>query len=304
MPAYNAAAHISESIESVLQQTYGQWELIIINDGSTDNTAAIIKQYGIKEPRIVYTEQLNGKQGKARNTGIKIAKGTLIAFIDADDIWMPHKLQEQLAFMEQMKADVVFSDTILIDEQGITQRETWGVQDQLYKGEEGLLAFIKENKAPLLTVLAKKESIIAVNGFSEAADRQYVEDYDLWLRMLQHNTVFAGSSDRLAAYRLHANMSVERKKSILRVLDILKEVQVKDNSLQTKQRDALILWIRKCIKTCLPVITSNEMRKVISSFPSPAERNLFSFLSTFLKNWLLGKLMLLYSQNTAKKQFK
>jgi teichuronic acid biosynthesis glycosyltransferase TuaG len=303
MPAYNAAAHIAESIASVQQQTYEHWELIIINDGSTDNTESIARLYAAKDPRIVYIEQLNGKQGKARNTGIKVAKGTLVAFIDADDIWMPHKLQEQIAFINLMNADVVFSDTILVNEDGVTQKDSWGVKDQLYKGEEGLLAFMEENKAPLLTVVAKKESVLSVNGFSESLQRQYVEDYDLWLRMLQSNNVFAGSSERLAAYRLHTNLSMERKKSILHVVDVLKEVHIRDQRLLAKKHTAIILWIRKCIKTCLPAITSDEMQKIIALFPSSVERNIFSFLNSILKKKLLGRLILLYSRSIAKNNF-
>jgi hypothetical protein len=152
-------------------------------------------------------------------------------------------------------------------------------------------------------VLAKKQSILAVNGFSESLQRQYVEDYDLWLRMLQHNMVFAGSSEKLAAYRLHANMSMERKKSILYVMDILKEVKVKDKKLEPKKRIALILWIRKCIKTCLPAITSSDMHKIIALFPHTAERSIFSLLNAVLGKRLLGKLILVYSRNTAKKFF-
>ena len=303
MPAYNAAAHIAESICSVQQQTHEFWELIIVNDGSIDTTGDICKDFASKDARIVYLEQSNGKQGKARNTGIKNARGPLIAFIDADDIWMPHKLKEQIAFMNIMNADVVFSDTILIDEQGITQKESWGVQDQIYRGEEGLLSFIRENKAPLLTVLAKKESIISVNGFSESPERQYVEDYDLWLRMLQNNIIFVGSSQKLAAYRLHADISMTRRKSILHVMDVLKDVQVKDNRLKSGERKAIILWMRKCIKTCMQSITTDDMKKIISLFPSSLERRIFSFLNSIFKKRLVAQAILIYSRKAARKQF-
>lgn len=303
MPAYNAAVFIAESIASVQQQTYPHWELIIINDGSTDATAEIVKSFAATDARILYIEQPNGMQGKARNTGIQKAKGSLVAFIDADDRWMPEKLERQLACMHTTNADVVFSDIILTDEAGVIKKETWGVQDHIYKGEEGLLAFIEENKAPLLTVLAKKESILLVHGFSEAADRQYVEDYDLWLRMLQHDIVFAGSSEKLAAYRLHAALSMERKKTMLHVIDILTEIPVMNDTLQLKKRNALILWIRKCIKTCLPAITTADMKKIIALFPSAAERRLFYFLNSILQKKLTAQVILLYSRSIARKHF-
>src|ERR1700759_692275 len=91
-PAYNAGNFIHETIDSVIAQTYTNWELIIIDDGSTDNTAAIVKQYVVRDSRIKYLYQQNGKQGKARNNGMTHSSGTIIAFLDADDTWTPHKL--------------------------------------------------------------------------------------------------------------------------------------------------------------------------------------------------------------------
>ena len=107
MPAYNAGKYIKESIESVFNQTYQNWELIIIDDGSTDNTSEVVQPFLIKDRRIQYYLQENGKQGKARNAGIKRSKGNLIAFLDADDVWMPAKLQAQIGVLKQNDADLV-----------------------------------------------------------------------------------------------------------------------------------------------------------------------------------------------------
>ena len=91
MPAYNAATFIAGSIKSVVKQSFTNWELIIIDDGSTDNTKNIINCFINKDARIKYHYQQNGKQGKARNAGLALAKGKYIAFIDADDVWLPNK---------------------------------------------------------------------------------------------------------------------------------------------------------------------------------------------------------------------
>src|ERR1700744_5385897 len=93
MPAYNAENFIGSAIESVLDQTYLNWELIVVNDGSTDQTAAIVETFAASDKRIKCISQPNMRQGAARNTGIKNSRGDLIAFLDADDLWLPGKLE-------------------------------------------------------------------------------------------------------------------------------------------------------------------------------------------------------------------
>ena len=100
MPAYNAELHIAESIESVISQTYSNWELLITDDRSTDNTQQIINEYAIKDQRIrQFINEQNGGAGVARNNSIKQANGRFIAFLDADDLWLPEKLTKQISFM-------------------------------------------------------------------------------------------------------------------------------------------------------------------------------------------------------------
>src|SRR5262249_23306047 len=99
MPAYNAGKYIADSIQSVLAQTYSDWELIVVDDGSADNTASIVQQFVTRDSRINYFFQENGRLGKARNTGIKEARGALIAFLDSDDLWLETKLELQLQAM-------------------------------------------------------------------------------------------------------------------------------------------------------------------------------------------------------------
>src|SRR5260221_6307510 len=96
MPAYNVGKFISQTIDSVLSQTYENWELLIVDDESSDNTSAIAKAYQLKDNRIRYFWQKNGKQGKARNKAIRESLGNYLAFMDADDIWLPDKLTRQV----------------------------------------------------------------------------------------------------------------------------------------------------------------------------------------------------------------
>ena len=302
MPAYNAEKYISQAIESVLQQTYGNWELIIVDDGSSDNTASIAKKFAAQDERVNYIYQENGKQAKARNQGIAKAKGTLVAFLDADDLWKPVKLETQLSFINHSGADLVFADVDVIDEHGNKIRDTWHVQDGQYKNDEGLLAFLKDNLAPVLTVMVKKTALEKIKGFNESVAVQYVEDYDLWLRMLQAGFVLAASSGKLATYRQTINPQVSRKKSIINVVEIVKDVDVKDESLKASRNNALIMWMRKCVQRCRPVIETKDIKKIIRLFPSGKDRKLFSLLSNVLPGNVLAKLLLLYTRKAVYQQ--
>src|SRR5688572_29899913 len=119
MPAYNTEKYIGESIQSVVDQTYENWELLVIDDGSTDKTADIIRAYAARDSRVKYLFQQNTRQAKARNTGIENLHGTLIAFLDADDLWLPEKLERQLQAMNATNADVIYSNGLIIYEPGV-----------------------------------------------------------------------------------------------------------------------------------------------------------------------------------------
>ncbi|QEC69078.1 glycosyltransferase family 2 protein [Panacibacter ginsenosidivorans] len=299
MPAYNAAASVASGIKSLQEQTYSNWELIIVDDGSTDDTAAIIQSIAHTDKRIKYFYQQNSKQGKARNKGIKEAAGAFIAFIDADDVWMHNKLEKQIEFINLTNADLVFADVTAIDEKGDPYLDSWNVTDATYSGDEGLLAFMQENKAPLLSVLVKKEAVLKVNGFDEDRDMQYVEDYDLWLRMLQSGARFASSSEKLACYSFDTKKTTARKKTLINVVNTLKKVSVHDESLQQQKNLAMTLWTRKIIKRCTPAIEKADMKKIISLIPSPPVKFFLSIINNILGASVAGRIILLFTKNVS-----
>ncbi|MFY0712105.1 glycosyltransferase family 2 protein [Seonamhaeicola sp. NFXS20] len=118
-PTYNSERFIELTITSILNQTYTNWELILIDDASTDKTVKIINQF-VKSNSQIYLLQNSKNRGAAisRNKGIEAAKGDFIAFLDADDLWEPNKLKKQLKFMQQHNCDVCFSSYNLINEEG------------------------------------------------------------------------------------------------------------------------------------------------------------------------------------------
>ena len=109
MPAYNAEKYVGQAIQSVLDQTHSDWELIVVDDGSTDRTSDLVQQIAGSESRIRYLFQENSRLGKARNNGIQHSSGNLIAFLDSDDLWLPQKLEMQLQIQKSTNADLVFT---------------------------------------------------------------------------------------------------------------------------------------------------------------------------------------------------
>jgi glycosyltransferase involved in cell wall biosynthesis len=149
MPAYNAANYIQEAIDSVINQTFVDWELIIVDDGSTDHTKEVIAKNVLVDERIHYYYQKNGKQGKARNLAISKSKGTYLAFLDADDLWIPQKLEIQLIEIEEKNVDLVFSDSYIFStQQQADSNKRMHTINRLLQGDEALRLFLIGNRIP------------------------------------------------------------------------------------------------------------------------------------------------------------
>lgn len=117
MPVFNGAAFIGEAIDSVLAQTYEDWELVVVDDGSTDHTPEILEHYG--DPRIIRTRQANQGEAAARNTALDLARGEFVSFLDADDLYLPNALADMVRYFDaHPEADALISDGYFCDEQG------------------------------------------------------------------------------------------------------------------------------------------------------------------------------------------
>lgn len=205
MPAYNAALYIAESIESVINQSYPHWELLVVDDGSTDDTAAIVKRFEVTDQRVKYLHQPNGRQGKARNLGLTNSKGKYIAFLDADDKWTTDKLIIQTKLLSAEKnTDLLFTQGYNLTG---SQVEEYNVEVKTVWNSDNFADFVQQNRIPILGVLVKKEALLQVGGFTEDADIQNAEDYHLWLKLLIANKIFKSIPDRLFYYRVHSNQS-------------------------------------------------------------------------------------------------
>ena len=203
IPAYNAQAYLPETIDSVLAQTYSDYELIVVDDGSKDRTVSIVKQYQTMYPeKIKLILKENGGPASARNLGVKAASGEYIAFNDADDLWLPSKLEKQINLFEKLAPHVglVYNKSKKFDNDGIwTLPEKFikiPVKGWIYKD------LLKDNMIPNQSVIVRKKCFDEVGLFDESPKVVSSEDYDMWLRIaMKYEVSFI--DEVLSLYREH-----------------------------------------------------------------------------------------------------
>ena len=175
---YNMGQHVGTAVQSVLDQTYDCLEIHVIDDGSTDNTEKIIKKF-TPDPRVHYHYQDNRGQAAAKNRGIREAKGEYVAFLDADDMWLPKKLEKQLPlFAKSSKIGVVYSDELYMDENNEVLPEK--SKKRYYSGNITESLFL-DNFVNFNSTVVKKECFDRVGVFDESLRMSI--DWDLWLRI-------------------------------------------------------------------------------------------------------------------------
>lgn len=207
VPVYNGEDYIGKTVQSVLKQTYDNWELLIIDDGSTDHTKEVINKFK-DHPRIKYFYKKNGGQGSARNLGIKKSKGSYLAFLDADDLWDEDRLEMQIKLLLEKDVSLVFSPMRCIDKSGKYLNKSLGNGKGMFQGFQALFLMAAGTiSIPNSSVIASKESVVRAGCFNESEEIRNMEDYDLWFRMLMSGSKFYGTEKILGSYRIHQDQN-------------------------------------------------------------------------------------------------
>lgn len=204
-PLYNSEKFIEETIKSVLNQTYNNWEMLIVDDCSTDSGVEIVEKYQKKDNRIkLLKNNMNVGVSKTRNKAINLSKGKYIAFLDSDDLWRKNKLEKQIGFMENKNIMLSYTTYRKINEDG-SKRGTINVPDKLnYK------QLLKGNLMGCLTVVINK-NIIENSKFINSKQ----EDYILWLELIKKVDYSYGLKEELADYRVLNNSRSSNKKDLM-----------------------------------------------------------------------------------------
>ena len=201
-PIYNSGRYISRAIESVLSQTYRNWEMIITDDCSTDDGPEIVESYAKSDSRIkLFRLDHNGGPGKARNNSIMQSQGQYIAFLDSDDCWFPEKLERQLALMAEKKCAIVYSSYYFCDE----ENEIKGIVK--CKERVRYWRMVCDNAIGFLTLMYDRK----VTGDELMPTIRKRQDWGLNIRLLKKCKVAYGIIDPLAVYKIRYN-SVSRDK--------------------------------------------------------------------------------------------
>ncbi len=217
-PSYNSSRFINECIESVIAQTYGEWEMIIVDDCSTDESVELISEIISNEPRIqLIVSDKNIGAAEARNVAISQAKGRYIAFLDSDDIWLPEKLERQLRFMKKNEYEFTFGAYIPISEDGKEEYGIIQVPESIdYDG------YLKNTIIGCLTVILDKEK----TGFFRMPDIRSSHDMALWLDILSRGFNAYGMQEVLGKYRLVSTSNTSKKiNAIKEVWEVYRDVR-------------------------------------------------------------------------------
>lgn len=182
IPAFNVEAHIGQAVRSALLQTYSNVEVIVVDDGSTDGTAGAIDPL-LGDERVRYERQGNGGPHRARNRGLELARGELIAFLDADDYWYPQKLARQVPLFEGRDGPgVVYSDRHWVDAKG--ERGLATPEFRPLNEDRPVSKLILANGIPMSTAIANRECFAVTGRFDESLP--CASDWDFWLRAAVH----------------------------------------------------------------------------------------------------------------------
>ncbi|MXV17457.1 glycosyltransferase family 2 protein [Hufsiella ginkgonis] len=222
MPAYNAARYLAQAIQSVLDQTFKNWELLVVNDGSTDETATIALAYASSDSRIKVLNQHNQGQGSARNAGISAATGEWVAFLDADDLWLPQKLEVQWSFLEKAKnVDVAFCAGWQFEGTNREKTVLYDIHAGYFEPEAMYKLEYTGNFVPILSVLLSREIIERTGLQDECAAMRGCEDWDYWIRLAARGARFYGMPERLFLYRRHdTNTSGDQSRMLMAQLSV------------------------------------------------------------------------------------
>ena len=278
VPPYNAEQFLDETLESVLSQTYENWECIIVNDGSTDNTEEIAKKWCERDTRFRYIYKKNGGLSSARNCGIKESKAEYIAFLDHDDVLTPDSLEVRINVLIEQNVDLVATKIQHFTDKLPKVSKNNARQDALYYAKEGLTQFLVSSKATPSTVLCKKSVMDTIEGFTW---QKKAEDLHCWLEVLFAGYKIYRIDETLLLYRLVENsMSSTDRNCSKEVFEIIYSFKDEIFSLDIDFQIYINHWLRKY------VFLQDEIGNIL---PNISERMAYvnTILPNFFPKWLI-----------------
>jgi glycosyltransferase involved in cell wall biosynthesis len=246
IPAYNVAPYIGETLDSVCAQTFTDYEVIVINDGSPD-TEELERELARFLDRINYVKQENGGASAARNAGLRAARGEFVAFLDADDLWLPSYLDGQVKFLAERNCDLVCADAEVFSNDSC-QNKTYMealMADAPPTGDVSFIGLLSAEQSLITSgVVVRRERVVEAGLFDEALRNS--QDFDLWLRLALSGTRMAYQRRVLLRYRSRDNsLSGDEVNVHLRELRVLEKVERSYDLLPTKRAEVIAVIERR-----------------------------------------------------------
>jgi glycosyltransferase involved in cell wall biosynthesis len=222
IPAYNVSSYISETLNSVFSQTFQDFEVIVVDDGSPDRGALkrVLQPYS---SRIVYLEQENKGPSAARNAGIRVARGTYVAFLDADDFWESNYLAVQVGYLrDHLEIDIVYPDALIFGEDLDVGRLYSEICPT--RTEVNFESLLNREAHVFVSVTGKRDVFVSAGLFDESL--RSCEDIDLWLRLTWAGARFATHGQKLVRYRRHkASLSADPIWMARRKIEVMERLE-------------------------------------------------------------------------------
>jgi glycosyltransferase involved in cell wall biosynthesis len=201
-PAFNVESYLAEAVESVLAQTFTDWELVIVDDGSRDGTRALAERYRAAHPdRIVVVSQENRGLAAARNTGLRVARGAVLALLDSDDAWTPAFLAEQMGLLDAHPEAAIVTGNATVRGGPENGRPARPENDE--RPAPDLVEILRDETAVFIMSVFRRAVVDRIGGFDERFRTN--EDYDFWIRAASAGFRFIRNPRPLGFYRRHEN---------------------------------------------------------------------------------------------------
>ena len=250
IPAYNQATYLSHAIRSVLGQSFSDFELVVINDGSTDHTQEVLRSF--VDPRLKAVWQENGGSIAARNTGLRLTTAPYVSFLDADDLFLPNSLASLYTYLEDHpEVGIVAGGTQYIDLNGKVLNERISKPSNLQ-----LRGILLENPITTGGVLIRRKWIDRVGGFDPNRQFNECEDWDLWLRLAKAECQIEWLEKLVVAYRIHPGQLTQNpqqmRKGALELLDAFySQNDLSPELVALKDRAYALVFIRSAARAFL-----------------------------------------------------
>jgi glycosyltransferase involved in cell wall biosynthesis len=291
IPAYKAERYIEETLRSVFAQTHTDWEIIICEDGVQDGTAAVVKQLAPPAGQRIQLIQNRVNQGvsASRNRAFNLAKGDYIAFLDADDIWDPHYLENGLALLESQHADAVFSLVKFIDELGRELGRQTPITETVLRDLAASLYDYNFIQTASVWIMRRKWIDAGVR-FDESLS--YGEDLDVWLDLIARGAVIRCTQQHTCAYRKHETSAMAQTiRSNERLADFYGKHlgnPLLPNSMRVERLAGALFWAGRMQWRVAPRKAAALLRRSLQVKPFQPQ-TVFWFLAANAMNLINGK---------------